>query len=105
MGQSGSTPEAQDRAFFCPMLAINASSILWTNSRHGDFMSALNSFLTTHSDLGRRLREQDYERLDHVLGRHFADLSVEIIKLAAFCWALVLVLAVIVVGALRVSGS
>jgi len=40
-----------------------------------------------------------------VLGRHFADLSVEIIKLAAFCWALVLVLAVIVVGVLRVSGS
>ena len=68
-------------------------------------MSARNSFLTTHSDLGRRLREQDYERLDHVLGRHFADLSVEVIKLAAFCWALVLVLAVIVVGALRVSGS
>jgi len=87
------------------MLAINGSWILWTNSRHGDFMSALNSFLTTHSDLGRRLREQDYERLDHVLGRHFADLSVEVIKLAAFCWALVLVLAVIVVGALRVSGS
>jgi len=41
------------------MLAINGSSILWTNSRHGgSHVSALNSFLTTHSDLGWRLSEQ-----------------------------------------------
>jgi hypothetical protein len=64
-------------------------------------MSALNSYLTTHSDLIRRLSEQDYERLDHVLRKHFAELSIEIVKLAAFCWALVLVLAVIVVSVLR----
>lgn len=38
---------------------------------------------------------------DHLLGKHFAELSLEILKLAAFCWAMVLVLAVIVVGALR----
>jgi len=68
-------------------------------------MSVLNSCLTTHSDLRRRLSEQDHERLDHVLGKHFADLSIEIVKLAAFCWALVLGLAVIVVGALRIGGS
>jgi len=68
-------------------------------------MSALNNCFTTHSDLRRCLSEQDQERLDHVQGKHFANLSIEIIKLAAFCWALVLGLAVIVVGALRIGGS
>ena len=40
-------------------------------------------------------------RLDHLLGKHFAEVSLEIIKLAAFCWAMVLVLAAIVVSAVR----
>jgi len=52
-------------------------------------------------DPTRQLTEQDYEHLDHLLGKHFAQLSIEIIKLAAFGWALVLILAVIVVSALR----
>jgi len=47
------------------------------------------------------LSDPHYERLDHQLGRHFANLSLEILKLAAFAWAMVLVLAVLVVDALR----
>lgn len=64
-------------------------------------MHAFSSSPATLSDPPRRLAEQDYERLDHLLGKHFAELSIEIIKLAAFCWAMVLALAVIVVIALR----
>jgi len=37
-------------------------------------------------DPTRQLTEQDYEHLDHLLGKHFAQLSIEIIKLAAFGW-------------------
>jgi hypothetical protein len=64
-------------------------------------MHAFSSSPANLSDPPRRLAEQDYERLDHLLGKHFAELSLEILKLAAFGWALVLVLAVLVVSALR----
>ncbi len=64
-------------------------------------MHAFGSSPTTLSDPARRLAEQDHEHLDQLLGKHFAALSLEIIKLAAFCWVMVLVLAVIVVSTLR----
>ena len=48
-------------------------------------MHAFSSSPAALSDPPRRLAEQDYERLDHLLGG----------------WALVLVLAVLVVSALR----
>ncbi len=64
-------------------------------------MHAFSSSPAALSDPPRRLAEQDYERLDHLLGKHFAELSLEILKLAAFGWALVLVLAVLIVSALR----
>jgi len=64
----------------------------------------MQAFGTSHTvlvDPTRRLTEQDYDRLDHLLGKHLAELSLEIMKLAAFCWVMVLLLAVIVVSALR----
>ncbi len=64
-------------------------------------MHAFSGSPATLPDLPRRLAEQDYERLDHLMGKHFAELSLEILKLAAFCWAMTLVLAVIVVSVLR----
>ena len=64
-------------------------------------MQAFDGSLTLLVEPTRRLTEQDYERLDHFLGKHFAELSIEIIKLAAFCWVMALVLAMIVVSALR----
>ena len=53
------------------------------------------------ADGPRQLTEQDYERVDLLLRKRFAELAIEIIKLAAFCWVMVLALAVIVVSALR----
>ena len=64
-------------------------------------MQAFDSSLALLVEPTRRLTEQDYERLDHFLGKHLAELSIEIIKLAAFCWVMALVLAMIVVSALR----
>ena len=64
----------------------------------------MQAFGTSHTllvDPTRRLTEQDYVRLDHLLGKHFAEVSLEIIKLAAFCWVMLLLLAVIGVSALR----
>jgi hypothetical protein len=64
-------------------------------------MHAFSNSPAVLSDPPRCLAEQDYERLDHLLGTHFAKLSVEVLKLAAFAWAMVLVLVVLAVSALR----
>jgi hypothetical protein len=64
-------------------------------------MHAFSSSPAAALDPPRRLAEQDYERLDQLLGTHFAKLSLETLKLAAFAWAMLLVLAVLVVAALR----
>lgn len=64
-------------------------------------MHAFSSSPTTHSDPARRLAEEDYDRLDRLLAKHVAQFSIEIIKLAAFCWAMVLMLAVVIITALR----
>ena len=64
----------------------------------------MQAFGTSHTlliDPTGRLTEQDYERVDHLLGKHFAEVSLEIIKLVAFCWVMLLLLAVIGVSALR----
>jgi len=64
----------------------------------------IHAFGSSHAllvDPTRRLTEQDYVRLDHLLGKHFAEVSLEILKLVAFCWVMLLLLAVIGVSALR----
>jgi len=70
-------------------------------SPRGPELQACGSSHALRVDPTRQLTEQDYERLDHLLRKHVAELSLEIIKLAAFCWVTLLMLAVIVVSALR----
>ncbi|MGH7548564.1 MAG: hypothetical protein ACREMM_10370 [Gemmatimonadales bacterium] len=68
-------------------------------------MHAFSSYPATRLDPPQRLAEQDYERLDRLLGKHFAEFATEIIKLAAFCWAMVLVPAVVLVLAVMIISA